>query len=70
MLKRGYNMITKEVIQKYKKAKKKAALHSITIEPEDKVDLEMYAEKFDINLALLIRIIIKEFLKEQKKGES
>jgi len=70
MLKRGYNMITKEVIQKYKKAMKKAALHSITIEPEDKVDLEMYAETFDINLALLIRIIIKEFLKEQKKGES
>lgn len=60
-------MITKEVIQKYKEAKKKTALHSITIEPEDKLGLEKHAEDFNISLALLIRIIIKEFLKEQKE---
>lgn len=60
-------MITKEIIQKYKEAKKKTALHSITIEPGDKLGLEKHAENFNISLALLIRIIIKEFLKEQKE---
>jgi len=61
-------MITKEIIQKYKKAKTKTVLHSITIEPEDKVNLEKHAEGLNINLAFLIRIILKEFLKEQNKG--
>ena len=62
-------MITKEVVQKYKEAKKKTALHSITIEPEDKTNLEKFADNFNISLVLLIRIIIKEFLKEQKEYE-
>ena len=62
-------MITKEIIQKYKEAKKKTALHSITIEPGDKKELGKYAERFNISLALLIRIIIKEFLKGQSIGD-
>ena len=70
MLIKYVKMIKREVIQKYKEAKKKTVLHSFTIEPEEKTNLEKFAEKFSISLALLIRIIIKEFLKEQNKNGS
>ena len=62
-------MITQELIERYKQAKKKTILHSITIEPEDKGNLERIASRFNIRLAELIRIIVKEFLKDQKDVE-
>lgn len=59
-------MLTKKTLEEYKKSKKLDFNLNFLINKQDKQNLAIIANKNDISMSELIRILIKEFLKEQK----
>lgn len=56
-------MITKEIIEEYKKSKNLDFQINFLINKEDKEDSDKKAKDLDITTSSLVRILIKEFLK-------
>ena len=61
-------MLSNEKIEQYKELKKLDFNLNFLINKTDKNKLEQIAEKKGITTSELLRILIKEFIKEQKKS--
>lgn len=62
------NMLSNQKIEEYKKNKRLDFQFNFLIKESDKRELDKIADKKDISTSELLRILIKEFIKEQKKS--
>ena len=60
-------MLSNKKIEQYKELKKLDFNLNFLINSSDKKELENIAQKKEISTSELLRILIKEFIKEQKK---
>lgn len=63
-------MISKKILKEYKDSKKLDFNLNFLINKRDKKKLEEIASENSISMSELLRILIKEFIKEQNKGVS
>ena len=61
-------MIIKDIINQYRNSKKDTTFLSVLIETSDKNLMEEISNDNNISLSELVRIVIKEFLKNQRFG--
>lgn len=61
-------MLSNEKIEQYKELKKLDFQLNFLINKADKNKLEMIAKKKGVTISELLRILIKEFIKEQKES--
>ncbi len=60
-------MITKKILKKYIKKEQLDFNFNFLIDKRDRIKLEQIASNNDISMSELLRILIKELIKEQKK---
>jgi len=61
-------MLSNEKIEEYKEVKRLDFSLNFLINKTDKIKLSKIAKKKGLNTSELLRILIKEFIKEQKKN--